>query len=149
MNKEEFNDLSKTIKSYVHQASQCAPRLKQSSMEAVCYLHKEPLEIVESLDALKDTDNALMDGPLNFRKRLYATLGDNYTGRKVSKLLENELSWEFGRTGCKVTEFTNRPAVCEALSGYRGGPAPFYIVEDLFFAEFDEVTVLFYIGSDE
>ena len=148
MNKEEFSVLNSTVKSYVHSAAKCSPLMKQRSMDADCFFHKDPSEVLSSMEALAETDITLEEEGSVLRRRLYATLGNTYTGRRISRLLQSELEWEFGK-GCLVYEPVNRKEVCEALSGFRGGPGPFYIVEDIFLAEFTDVTVLFYIGSDE
>ena len=148
MDKSEFESLRPIISDYVSMASRCAPLMRQRSMDAVCFFHREPEEVLSEMKELEGLDVSMTSGRLNLRRKLFEVLGNSYTGRKVSKLLESELSWELGRPR-GIYELTDKQPVCEALSGYKGGPAPYYIVEDIFLAAFSEVTVLFYIGSDE
>ena len=51
--------------------------------------------------------------------------------------------------GCVLYEPENARDVCEALSGFSGGKGPFYIIEEVFLVQFDEVTAVFYVGNDE
>ncbi len=148
MDSKYFESLKGLISGYVNMASRCAPLMKQRSMDAVCFFHKDPDEVLAGLAELEGIDASFTQGRLNLRRKLYEVLGNNYTGRKVARLLESELAWELGR-GCTIWEPVNKQEVCEALSGFKGGPAPFYIVEDMFLAAFDEVTIMFCIGSDE
>ena len=148
MDRNEFESLKPVISDLVSMSSRCAPLMKQRSMDAVCFFHREPAEVLSEIKELEGIDVSMTSGRLNLRRKFYEVLGSSYTGRKVSRLLESELVWELGKAR-NIYEPVNMKEFCEALSGFKGGPAPFYIVEEAFLAEFDEVTVLFYIGSDE
>ena len=148
MDRKQFEGLGATLKGIVEKASFCAPKMKQRSMTASFVLHREAPEVLAELIGVPETELKLIEGRISLRKKLFATLGDNYSGRKVSRILEDEIKWELGR-GCTIFEPENAKEVCEALSGYSGGKGPFYIVEEVFLAQFDEVTAVFYVGNDE
>ena len=148
MDRKQFEGLGDTLKGFVERASFCAPNMKQRSMTASFVLHKEAPEVLSELLGVPEEEIRLTEGRISFRKKLFETLGDNYTGRKVSKLLEDEIKWELGR-GCVLFEPENARDVCEALSGFSGGKGPFYIIEEVFLVQFDEVTAVFYVGNDE
>ena len=148
MDRKQFEGLGETLKGFVEKASFCAPNMKQRSMTASFVFHREAPEVLSELIDVPETELKLIEGRVSFRKKLFTTLGDNYTGRKVSRLLEDEIRWELGKD-CTVFEPENAKEVCEALSGYSGGKGPFYIVEEVFLAQFDEVTAVFYVGNDE
>ena len=148
MDRKQFEGLGDTLRGIVEKASFCAPNMKQRSMTASFVLHKEASEVLSELLDVPEDELKLIEGRTSFRKKLFETLGDTYTGRKVSKLLEEEIKWELGRK-CEIYEPENAQEVCEALSGFSGGKGPFYIVEEVFLAQFDEVTAVFYVGNDE
>ena len=146
MDKTELKETEARLSAYCGQVAKCAPAMKYSSLTCQCFLTKEPSEILA--EKLDPSLAAVTEAPQNLRRTLYDVLGNSYTGRKVSRLLEDEIKMEFGR-GCKVFVPEDMTAVCEALSGFSGGEGVFYIVEEVFFARFEYVTVMFYKGSDE
>ncbi len=148
MDRKQFEGMNETLKGIVERGAFCAPNMKKRSMTADFVLHKEAPEVLSELLGVPEAELKLIEGRLNFRKKLFETLGNNYTGRKIARLLEDEIRWELGRR-CVVYEPENAQEVCEALSGFSGGKGPFYIVEEVFLAQFDEVTAVFYVGNDE
>ena len=148
MDMKQFDEMAGTLKGCVEKASLGAPKMKQRSMTASFVPSIEPPEVLSELLGVPKEDVKLSQSRLSFRRKLYETLGNNYTGRKISRLLENELGQELG-SGCVLYEPENAQEVCEALSGYSGGKGPFYIVEDVFLARFEEITAVFYVGNDE
>ncbi len=148
MNKKQFEGIENNLKTYIERAAFCAPNMKQRSLTVSFALHQEAPEVLSELLGVPQEELKLAEGRLSFRKKLFCTLGDTYTGRKIGRLLEDEIRWELGKN-CTVFEPENAKEVCEALSGYSGGKGPFHIIEEVFLAQFDEVTVVFYVGNDE
>ena len=148
MDIKKFEGLEDTLKTYVEKASLGALKIKQRSMTADFAHNKEAKEVLAELLGISEDAVKLAESRLSFRRKLYEVLGNNYTGRRLSRQLETEMKAELG-AGCTVFEPENAQEVCESLSGFSGGKGPFYIVEEVFFVRFDDVTAVFYVGNDE
>lgn len=148
MDIKQFEGMEETLKGYVEKASLSAPNMKQRSMTASFVLHKDADELLAELLGVPEAEVRLEEGRISFRRKLYEVIGNSYTGRKVARQLDSELTSALGK-GRVLYEPEDPSKVCEALSGYSGGRGPFYIVEEVFLAQFDTVAAVFYVGNDE
>ena len=93
---------------------------------------------------IKEGDIKLVESNLTMREILL-----EWFGEEESNITDSLLYWIKRDSGksLKVYEYTNN--LDELLSRSDGGVSEFYIVEDIYFIEFNEVMMCFILGNNE
>lgn len=132
------------ITGLTHMASSLSKNIGPSFVEVDCFDKDNYKKEFAKYYEIKEGDIKLVESNLTMREILLGWFGE-----EESNITDSLLYWIKRDSGksLKVYEYTNN--LDELLSRSDGGVSEFYIVEDIYFIEFDEVVMCFILGNNE
>ena len=132
------------ITGLTHMASSLSKNIGPSFVEVDCFDKDNYKKEFAKYYEIKEGDIKLVESNLTMREILL-----EWFGEEESNITDSLLYWIKRDSGksLKVYEYTNN--LDELLSRSDGGVSEFYIVEDIYFIEFNEVMMCFILGNNE
>lgn len=132
------------ITGLTNMASSLSKNIGPSFVEVDCFDKDNYKKEFAKYYEIKEGDIKLVESNLTMREILL-----EWFGEEESNITDSLLYWIKRDSGksLKVYEYTNN--LDELLSRSDGGLSQFYIVEDIYFIEFDEVVMCFILGNNE
>ena len=134
------------INGLTNMASSCTKQMGPSYMKAVCFDKKNYIESFKDYYNIPNEKVSLTETAMTLKDFLECFFGKN------KEIIEGLMHWIHINAGdakkVLTIEDENRDLI-ETLSGSDGGISGFYILEDIYFIEFDKMVICFTIGNDE
>ena len=136
---------SSYIDGLVNMASSCSEYMMPSYMRAICFKKKNYKKAFCNFYKIPEKELEIIETSLTLKDFINQSFGNI---KEITEGLTHWLHMEVGDYK-KVLTVSENSKVLDLLSGSDGGIGGFYIVEDVYFIEFDKMIVCFIIGNDE
>ena len=136
---------SSYIDGLVNMASSCSEYMMPSYMRAICFKKKNYKKAFCNFYKIPEKELEIIETSLTLKDFINQSFGN------IKEITEGLTQWLHMEVGDykKVLTVSENSKVLDLLSGSDGGIGGFYIVEDIYFIEFDKMIVCFIIGNDE
>ncbi len=144
--KKYLGYLSSYIAGLTHMASSCSKTIGPSYVDADCFSVGNYKEEFAKAYNISISEIKLVELKESFREVLIELFGND-----TYRLIDGLEHWIHMKAGepVKLYRIDNECKLPELLSGYNGGNGAFFFMEDIYFFEFEKMTICFMIGNDE